>query len=533
MRYAVFLLILAALVLQAQQPSSCTLPLRLADISNPKTIVGSGTPASCTEQALQAAVALGGVITFNCGSQPVTIPITSQEAFRNDMDTVVDGGNKITLKGNGATRLFIAESGTAPWYGGTPPFYQSTHTSITFQNITLTHGRSSGTALPPLPPGASPTCSQGTEIDGGGGVIYVRDMVLHIINSTIVHNHAAPLGPDVAGGGVYALGSVEVTVQGSLFKDNDGSNGGAIGMLQSNFKAVNCVFQTNSALGHDGNHNIPSSGCPINQGQYQVGDGGNAGAVYLDGQGTTGPHFCGDLFTQNQAGTNAQGGAIIGAGDLGTQNLTITQSEFDGNRGNHGGAVYAYENNLAITRSTFNNNTAATGGAVEANYIQLTASNNTFFGNSASTNIGALALFTSSGTLLNNTFVGNTSPHHPVLYPGSATEPAPALTITNNLFVSNVATEGHFPCFTSFPGTGNFVWPPSSLTPAPEAACASDAVTANPLLGTLAYNGGFTQTIAIPADSPATQSGTSCPPHDQRGNARTTPCASGSYEPAD
>jgi predicted outer membrane repeat protein len=533
MKYAVLLLIPTAWILQAQQPSSCKLPLKLVDVSHPKTIVGSGTPASCTEQALQAAIALGGIITFNCGSQAVTIPINSQEAFRNDMETVLDGGNKITIQGNGATRLFIAESGTAPWYGGTPPFYQSTHTSITFQNITLSNGRSSGTALPPLPPGAPPTCSQGTEIDGGGGVIYIRDMVLHVINSTFIDNHAAPLGPDVAGGGVYALGSVDVTLQGSLFKNNDGANGGAIGMLESNFKAVNCVFRANQALGHDGNHNIKSSGCPLHDNQYQVGDGGNAGAVYLDGQDTTGPHFCGNLFTKNQGGTNAQGGAIFGAGDPGIQNLTITQSEFDENSNNNGGAVYAYQNDLVITRSTFNNNTAAYGGAIQGDSIQLTALNNTFSGNSASVNIGALALFTSSGTLINNTFANNTAPHFPVLFPGSSNAPPPVLTITNNLFVSNSASVGHLACFTGFPGTGNFVWPPSSFTPAPEGACASDEVTANPLLGALAYNGGFTQTMPIPATSPAAQSGTtSCPALDQRGQARTTPCASGSYEPA-
>ena len=108
-----------------------------------------------------------------------------------------------------------------------------------------------------------PTCSQGTEIDGGGGVIYVRDMVLHIINSTLIANHAAPLGPDVGGGAIYALGSVDVTVQGTTFQGNDGANGGAIGMLESNFKAVNCVFQANQALGHDGNHNVQVAVVPF------------------------------------------------------------------------------------------------------------------------------------------------------------------------------------------------------------------------------------------------------------------------------
>ncbi len=517
--------------MQAQQPSSCSLPLKPVNVSHPRTVVGTGTPASCTEQAFDAAVALGGIITFNCGAQPVVIPLTSQQEFRNDMDTVVDGGNKITLQGNGTTRLFLAQSGDGPWHGGTPPYYQSTHTAITFQNITLANGRSSGTAIPPLPPGAPADCSQGTEIDGGGGVIYVRDMVLHVINSTLIANHAAPLGPDVGGGAIYALGSVDVTVQGTTFQGNDGANGGAIGMLESNFKAVNCVFQANQALGHDGNHNIPSSGCPLHLNQYQVGDGGSGGAVYLDGQDTNGPFSCGNLFAQNHGGTNALGGAILGAGDPGTQSLTVTQSEFDGNSNSNGGAIYTYKNNLVVSRSTFSQNTAAYGGAIQGDYTQLSAVNNTFAGNSASVGIGVLALFNSSGTLFNNTFAGNQAPHFPVLFPGSASSPAPSLNITNNLFVSNIASGGKLACFTSFPGGGNFLWPSSALSPAPEGACAANEVTADPLLGTLGYNGGFTQTMPIPTNSPAYQSGTPCPSVDERGTARPTPCSSGSYQP--
>jgi hypothetical protein len=48
----------------------CTAPIGLADVSQPTAVVGTGTPASCTEAALRAAVANGGVITFNCGSGP-------------------------------------------------------------------------------------------------------------------------------------------------------------------------------------------------------------------------------------------------------------------------------------------------------------------------------------------------------------------------------------------------------------------------------------------------------------------------------
>ena len=46
---------------------------RPVSTSHPDHVIGDGTPASCTSQAVVAAVAAGGVITFSCGPRPVTI----------------------------------------------------------------------------------------------------------------------------------------------------------------------------------------------------------------------------------------------------------------------------------------------------------------------------------------------------------------------------------------------------------------------------------------------------------------------------
>src|SRR4051812_19114001 len=54
------------------------------DVSSPTTVVGSGTPASCTGAAFVAAVAKGGIITFNCGPNPATIVLTSTAKVFND-----------------------------------------------------------------------------------------------------------------------------------------------------------------------------------------------------------------------------------------------------------------------------------------------------------------------------------------------------------------------------------------------------------------------------------------------------------------
>ena len=53
------------------------LPAPLVDTSKPTTVVGTGTPASCTA-ALDAAVARGGIVTFDCGTAPTTLTVTSE-----------------------------------------------------------------------------------------------------------------------------------------------------------------------------------------------------------------------------------------------------------------------------------------------------------------------------------------------------------------------------------------------------------------------------------------------------------------------
>ncbi len=62
-------------------------------------VVGTGTAASCTEAALDVALAGGGLVTFNCGAAAVTISTTSVKTIA--VDTTIDGGGLITLDGGG------------------------------------------------------------------------------------------------------------------------------------------------------------------------------------------------------------------------------------------------------------------------------------------------------------------------------------------------------------------------------------------------------------------------------------------------
>jgi photosystem II stability/assembly factor-like uncharacterized protein len=90
-------------------------------------VVGSGTPDSCTEAALDACLPWGadfnGTVTFNCGPDPATITVTSRKTISTD--TTIDGGGLITISGGGTVGVFaVHDSGV----------------KFTVQNLTIARG---------------------------------------------------------------------------------------------------------------------------------------------------------------------------------------------------------------------------------------------------------------------------------------------------------------------------------------------------------------------------------------------------------
>jgi len=224
----------ADLALSAQV---CTPPIAAVNTSTVAASVGSGTPQTCTEAALRNAIAYNSVVTFNCGALPVTIPIAHTIEIPTQRNTVIDGGNKVTLDGGGTTRIFSMVQLN----------YRTNPLGLTLQHITLANGRAVGTKyVAPNP--SNPACAYGYA-DGQGGAILVRDAMLNVIDVTFRNNAAATPGPDVGGGAIYAMGALGVTIVGSTFIGNSGSNGGAVGLLQTGGRIVNSVFSGNVANG--------------------------------------------------------------------------------------------------------------------------------------------------------------------------------------------------------------------------------------------------------------------------------------------
>jgi hypothetical protein len=321
-----------------------------ADTSNPTTVVGTGSASSCTFAALNAAVTQGGVITFSCGGGAVTIPVTATLNVPTNKNTVIDGGGKITLDGGGAVQILSFNSDN----------FQANDNGLTLQHITLVNGKKTPTQMIPTAPAP---CSQGWD-DGEGGALYMRDGNLLVVDAIFTNNQAAPLGPDTGGGAIYVLGSKNgAWIVDSTFTNNTASNAGAVGGLFTALNIYNSLFMNNMAIGNGANNDDASMCSVINNGQNEVGSGGNGGAIYSDGNDVN-VTLCGDAILDNAAGTGAFGGGLFFTSNNMGGVLTITDTTMTGNTGGHwtnvstgsvtnaGTAVGTNAKSITITNST-------------------------------------------------------------------------------------------------------------------------------------------------------------------------------------
>lgn len=321
-----------------------------ADTSHPTTVIGTGTPASCTFAALSAAAAVGGIITFDCGAAPVTIAVTATLSLPVGKNTVIDGGGKITLDGGSAVQLLRFDS----------PGWMTNAFGLTLQHISLVNGKATPTQAIPAAPAP---CSQGWN-DGQGGALYMRDGNLTVIDSIFRNNQAAPLGPDTGGGAIYLQGSkTGALIVSSTFTGNKAANAGAVGGLYAELDVYDSLFTGNQAVGNGANNNDPSKCAAMNNGQNEVGSGGNGGALYSDGNSKN-ITLCGDAIEDNAAGAGAFGGGLFFTSDDMMGTLAIVDTTMTGNTGgswtnvstgsvkNAGTAVGVNAKSIAVTGST-------------------------------------------------------------------------------------------------------------------------------------------------------------------------------------
>lgn len=518
----------------------CDPPIEPEDTSAPDTVVGTGTPESCTHAALADAVAAGGVIVFDCGDGPVTIDVLEALQLRTDVDTIIDGGGVVTLDGGRAsgrrTRIFEYES----------PDYRATRTRVVLQGLTLQNAEAPAADFTPQDP-ANPRCAWGYK-DGEGGAIRIRDGRLHVIDCTFRGNRAAPTGPDTGGGAIFAVGALEVVVVGSTFIDNEGSNGGAIGLLQSDGLFYNTVFEGNRATGMGQNFG-GASGCPEFNHAEQGGAGGNSGAVGIDGGSVETVEFCGVVFRGNHAN------------ELGTVSRTPNRQRgvstfdrvlFEGNHaGAGGGAVWMQDMEFTMVASAVVGNTSdGLGAGVRIDQgphgSTILIENTTFHGNVASSALGGGLVFAGEGLIRNCTFAENEAAGGEGYFGAALVahgEGSRNLLVRNTVFWNNRDDHQWTPMTCSvgnpgtpvpLPGENNVQWPRyrNGDRMIEDNPCTEGTIFADAMLGPLGDNGGPTPSMVPPAGSPALGIGTDCPTVDQRGEPRpASGCAAGAVEP--
>lgn len=492
----------------------CNAPVAAADTSQSPATVGDGSPGSCTEGALRAAIGAHSVVTFNCGAAPATIAIRSVIDIPTDRDTVIDGGSRITLDGGNATRLFSLKQGN----------YRTNTRGLTLQHIALTNAHAPGGGYVAPDPSNS-TCASGYAT-GGGAAIEVRDARLHVIDVDFRGNAGATPGPDIAGGAIYAVGSLDVLIEGSRFDANSGSNGGAVGMLQSNLRVYNSNFTNNQANGDSTNDgSVSTANCQGVAFPGQAGAGGGGGAVYIDGSDDTDVTVCGSTFTGNHS--NAIAGALVRTANASARSFTIDRSTFTNNSSRQAGAVFLLNAApLNITASTFAGNKATAAGAMQLSQSQFNIVNSTFSGNEATKGVAGAMLLGGNGAgshIQNVTFADNQASGGPGYF-SAALFGDLNFAIDNTAFANNTTDDAYNPMQCGFNptyGSADLQWPRNRVTGnLPDTECVGGIAFADPLLGPLADNAGPTPTRLPAPNSALRNAGRNCPPTDQRGNPR-------------
>ena len=269
-------------------------------------VVGTGSAASCTDAALNAALAGGGLVTFNCGAGPATITITG--TMEVAVDTTIDGGGTITFDGETSTGVLLVETGV----------------TLFLQNLML-HG--------------SATLVNSSSAIRNNGTLMVSDCML-----------AGNLS--FVGGAINNAGTLTITD--SSFSGNAALSGGAVlnvgtmTVTTSTFAGNGAGFSATATKGCCGDGGAISNGGTLTIVDSTFsGNGAIEGGGIFNGGTTAGSGILtviNSTFSGNHSDFAYRFGAPIGGG--------------------YGGAIYS-SGTLQVTDSTLSGNSAAaaSGGA--------------------------------------------------------------------------------------------------------------------------------------------------------------------------
>ncbi|MEO7795180.1 MAG: choice-of-anchor Q domain-containing protein [Thermoanaerobaculia bacterium] len=354
-------------------------------------VVGSGSAASCTEAALDSAVATansgGGTITFSCGVDPVTLVLTSAKTI--SAFVTLDADDLVTISGGDATRHLVVSAGA----------------TATLRDLRLVHGMAAGGGAILLEATSElhlfNTAVTHNASTTDGGAIEASDAVVHAVNSQISHNQAAG-----AGGAVHQTGGRLDLSRVLLHGNSAGGAGGAVAIANCNQLAVLLSSWDKNAAGGDGGA-LDASACSgfIEQSQVVLNtSGGNGGGLNLTNgsaislnydtvggnraaeggglflaAGTSSIQRQGTLSGNSAIAAGSRGGAIANLGTLLLENTTVSANSSAGS-----GGGLASEGSTTLRFVTLAFNQSAVGGGIASSGATLHMRNVILAGDSAS-----------------------------------------------------------------------------------------------------------------------------------------------------
>lgn len=225
-------------------------------------VVGDGTPASCTDAAYANAMMGGGNVTFNCGPDPVVIPVSTKVILAGEV-TTIDGNGRVTLDGQKLVQLFIVSNGGelnlrnltltgGATFRGSVVNNATNGTVFIYKSTIERNGKDAGGVVGPDRGGA--LYNQGImDIEQSdvsynfasdyGGAIWNQGTLT--IRKAFIHNNEVP-GSNGDGGAIYNIGDMRIE-DSTLGWNRTDDAGGAVATIDGEVEITNSTIRENYA----------------------------------------------------------------------------------------------------------------------------------------------------------------------------------------------------------------------------------------------------------------------------------------------
>ena len=303
-----------------------------------------------------------------------------------------------------------------------------------------------------------------------GGVIYAVNTVAMNIEGSIFDNNYADaaihvrlvvplsisdLNKAAIGGAIFVNSGNIYSTSNQCINNSAGNGGGAIGVIYGNINSINDSYINNSAdLG--GAIGVYSGNITSTNDQYTNNSAGNGGAIFVSSDDITSTN---DQYINNSADND--GGAIyVYSGDITSTNdhyinnsadyygggaiyvnsgdITSTNDQYINNSADQGGAIGVLSGNITSTNDQYTNNSAGNGGAIFVSSDDITSTNDQYINNSADNDGGAIYVYSGDITSTNDHYINNSADY----YGGAIYVFSGNITSTNDQYTNNSADRG-------------------------------------------------------------------------------------------